>query len=160
VNHVHREESENPFCEVKANFEHEGKQYAAKHVLSLKGGRISQALTIDAVLDRLMSPGTFPHVCLNSFLLEFGEEEFRNLPCLTRTKRTIQKHLDLNLKAGIGFAVLDGAFEPLRQDDREKLLDFLGAFPMYQLIVMARGLPTKPLHVTNVKIHPSFHPTE
>lgn len=152
INSRHGRKSKAPLCHVKVEVEHEGKEYVGQNTLSLDEGKMKQSLIVDSVIDEIITSRTFKHVYLDPIILEEYEERHKNLSHGVRMTQQIIKHLNLNLKAGIRMAILDGPDMHLALDHRGKLLKLILELPMEQVILM-RSLFTRELETHPSKIH-------
>lgn len=153
INSKHKKEAESPFCEVEVKIEHKGRGYFIQDSLCLtEEKKVQQVLKVDPEIDGLITSESFKHIYLNPLILGEFEEADKNYSHETRIIRQIVKHLDLNLKAEIGTAIIDGPDEHLTSDGREKLLSSIDKLAMEQLIVM-RSLHTRDLEAYPLKIH-------
>lgn len=149
INNHHRQESANPTARVEIQFNHEGRKWSAARSLSITGETIVQSFKADLAIDELEIPSPSYHcIYIDPEMMDQLSQEHKDWPVGRRWAHSIMRDLKRNSENGIKTAIIDGAFEYLNADYREKVLTFADESPMEQLIVMVKTL------LGNIQNHP------
>ena len=149
INRRHRKETPTPSCRVEVEINHAGKKWLAQHSLSLVGERIMPSSAVDPNMDEINFSKKIRQVIIDpERYLDKLEKKYKNCSVSTRWTRVISQQLNLNFDAGVKMVILDGVFEFLDNDHREKILNLIGELPLEQVTILMKWLPD------NLEIHP------
>ena len=142
INRKRRDETPSPSCRVEVEIEDGGRNWHAQSSLSLVGERVIQSSALDLGLDETAISGKLKRIVIDSEIAMYKlGESMMNWSASARSDYIIRRQLDLNLKAGIKMAILDGALAYLESYCRHKILKLMTELPMEQVTIMVNMLP-------------------